>query len=98
VEKMNTEPSQIIRFRLKNAQPHSITLHIEPWGEHLTMAPGVIYEVAMSGPAGDSMELSIKEKDLVVYGWAGSTFSVNHDRMILCDCRIQAPATPSQLK
>ena len=97
MERINKEVSETAYVRLRNRQPHSITLHIEPWGEQLMMAPDVIYVVAMNGPAGDCMEVSLEEKNLVVYGWAGSIFYVHQDGMVLCECSIPAPATPSEL-
>ena len=101
MEKIDREPSQIVRFRLKNAQLHSITLHIEPWGEEITMVPDRLYEVAIKGPSDDIddiMEVATEGSDLFIYGWTGSTATVHQDVKLLCDCHIAVPPTPPKIK
>jgi hypothetical protein len=101
VNKINTESSQIVRFRLKSAQRHPITLHIEPWGEEITMAPDRLYEIAIKGPSDDIddiMEVATEGNDLFIYGWTGSTATVHHDLTLLCDCHIPVPPTPLRIK
>jgi len=100
VEKITSGKSRIVRLRLKNGQCHSITLHIEPWGEEVTMAPDRLYEVAIKGPPGetdDVIEVTTEGSDLFIYGWTGSTFTIHQDQKLLGDCQIPVPRIPPRI-
>ena len=82
------------RIKIQNAHSYSLTIHVEPWGEEISMAAGTTYELVAQGPAGDCLLLAMEERRIVVWGWSGSVISVFCDGALLRSCDLPVPITP----
>jgi hypothetical protein len=84
------------RLRIQNAHAHEIELHLEPWGEQLSISRNMRYEIVATGPDGDCLEVQFEEKRITIWGWSGSILSVFHEGDLLSQCNIPVPATPQR--
>ena len=82
------------RIKIQNAHSYSLTMHVEPCGEEISIAPGATYELVAQGPAGDCLLIAMEERRTVVWGWSGSVISVFCDGALLRACDLPVPITP----
>ena len=82
-------------LRLTNNSPSDVVFRIEPWASEATMPVGATIVVAIMGPAeGDILEVELRDRDITVYGWAGSTITVHHDGKLVMGWDLPVPETP----
>ena len=84
------------RLGIESAHAREIELHLEPWGEQLSISRNVRYEIVATGPDGDCLEVEFEEKRITILGWSGSILSVFQEGDLLCQCNIPVPATPQR--
>jgi len=85
------QPPQVQSLRIRNTYPQPVTLHIEPWGDEVSMLPDAVYTIVIEGPGDDCLELDFRDRHVFAYGWPGSTVSVRHKEKIVCEYKIPAP-------
>ena len=49
-------------FHIENDEPQDLTILLEPWGQELSLAPGISVDVVFEGSLGISGNLSISRK------------------------------------
>src|SRR5438045_1266101 len=91
VRGINTD--QEVHIRVANPGGEETTLVLEPWGETFTMPPRAAFEVVGRGPSTDTIEISVQDGSIVVWGWAGSVLSLFHDETELGDATSR-PSVP----
>jgi hypothetical protein len=73
---------QDFSFRLKNSRSSRLTLYLEPWGEVYQLKPGTQVQVQAKGPVAsppnNSLEISIDEDNITLWGWSGSGVTVSN--------------------
>jgi hypothetical protein len=94
MENRPADLSSVQHRRVRNDQPFSVQLSIEPWAEEVTMSPNGMFEVIAKGPQGDFLEVILGEHRITVCGWSGSVATVFRDGEMVLDCQIPAPRTP----
>lgn len=57
---------------IKNTHVHSIIVRLEPWGEEQEVAPGGEIGCRFVADSPPEIEIQFGEREVVVYGWAGS--------------------------
>jgi hypothetical protein len=82
-------------LRLHNSNATALAIYIEPWGEQFFIPPEKTYEVVFEGPdGGGHPEIELKEQEIFVYAWSGSTFAVFSGGDLLKACDIPIPPIP----
>jgi hypothetical protein len=82
------------RLRLQNSAKAEITLHLEPWGEQLRMPAGTTFEVVVTGPDRDCMEVVFEGDNVFVYAWTGSVIAVFENEREVFSCNLRVPPLP----
>src|SRR5260221_8971941 len=81
-------------LRVQNSSRSSRKLWIEPWGDEISMPPGVTFSIVAKGPVGDCLEVAIGDSELVVYGWPQSTLAIFQAGELVREYQTPAPSTP----
>ncbi len=68
-----------VATRLINSREVAIKFYLEPWGEEYEMAAGAVFHVVARGPAGDALEVTISDEQIVVWGWPRSVVTLYHE-------------------
>ncbi len=76
---MNKESEAKINgsLALTNSGADELRVTLEPWADNVVIGPGQTVHVSYSGPAGGRIEIDVGQGELVVYGWEGSTMSID---------------------
>lgn len=64
---------------ITNSDAVPLRLILEPWADEVVVAPGKTIRVAFSGPDGGLLQVEVKQNEVILYGWEGSTLSVLDD-------------------
>lgn len=83
-------------LRITNRRDQAIKLWIEPWGDVVSIEPDGTCEIVAKGPRGDCLEVTSHEKDIMVWGWTGSTIAAFREGKIVLEYTIPVPKVPSR--
>jgi hypothetical protein len=83
-------------LRVQNSSSISTKLWIEPWGDAVSIPPGVTVDVVAKGPTGDCLEIVNGDSDIVIHGWPQSTLAVFQSGELIREYPIPAPSTPQR--
>jgi len=61
---------------LHNSRNTNVTVWIEPWGDNIVLSPDSAIRVEGAGGDLIGFEVEVRDDDIAVYGWSGSTLSV----------------------
>ena len=61
---------------LRNGKGIPLAIRVEPWADEVTIQPGGSLDLHFEGPPGEPIEVEAEGEVLVVYGWVGSTVTI----------------------
>ena len=64
-------------IKLTNSLEHAVTLHLEPWGEQHQLLANETIEIEAFSEYRTDLEIEIRDNDIYLWGWAGSSCNVN---------------------
>jgi hypothetical protein len=59
------------RTRIKNATSECLVVHVEPWGDQITLLPDAACRLEFESPKQGEAEIHIEPGNVMVYGWEG---------------------------
>ena len=66
----------VVNVLVHNVTDKPLLLRIEPWAEEFLLPVGAKYRVEFTGQQKAEPEMEITPSEIVLYGWAGSVYSV----------------------
>jgi hypothetical protein len=80
---------------VRNPRTQNIVLCVEPWGDELTLAPGVSYRILVTGPSNNNLQLEFPEHGVAIYAWNDSILTVFDGDSIVREYPIRVPPLPN---
>jgi hypothetical protein len=85
-------------LRVQNSSSTSRKLWVEPWGDAVSIPPGVTFDIVAQGPKGDCLEIASGDADIAIYGWTGSTLAIFQSGELVSEYLIPVPPTPPRVR
>ena len=92
--RVDASVEQRTTLRIRNSLPHPVSLVLEPWGEIIDMASGVVYSIEASGPPEDILEVESGYDHITVYAWPGATLWLYDEEGNEIGGNTSSPRTP----
>lgn len=75
-------PTNVVSTQFVNKNKIELMCYIEPWAEQYIIRPNHSFTVVTEGPIGHRLEIAIGSEGFTVYGWPGSSVSIQEGPLL----------------